>query len=86
MSRWWVVSYDIADDGRRRWIAEILERYGQRVQWSVFECSLEDAVLEELRIRLRAELDGEEDSLRCYPRLDANVTVQAIVGQGKLAL
>ncbi len=67
MSRWWIVSYDIADDRRRGRIAEILEGYGQRVQWSVFECALEDAVLEELRARLRAEVDGDEDSLRCYP-------------------
>jgi len=67
MSRWWVVSYDIADDARRRRIAEILEGYGQRVQWSVFECSLEDAQLEALRAPLREELDGAVDSLRCYP-------------------
>ncbi|MGH8491008.1 MAG: CRISPR-associated endonuclease Cas2 [Gammaproteobacteria bacterium] len=67
MSRWWVVSYDIADDARRRRIAEILEGYGQRVQWSVFECCLEDGVFEGLRARLREELDGAVDSLRCYP-------------------
>ena len=67
MSRWWIVSYDIADDARRRRIAEILEGYGQRVQWSVFEGSLEEPVLDAMRDRLRAELDGDTDSLRCYP-------------------
>jgi CRISPR-associated protein Cas2 len=36
----YVISYDIPDDKRRKKIADLLEGYGQRVQYSVFECQL----------------------------------------------
>jgi CRISPR-associated protein Cas2 len=36
-----VVSYDISDDKRRRKVAQIMEGYGYRVQYSVFECDLD---------------------------------------------
>ena len=32
----YVISYDIPDDKRRKKIADLLEGYGQRVQYSVF--------------------------------------------------
>jgi CRISPR-associated protein Cas2 len=67
MSRWWVVSYDIVDDGRRQRIAKILEAYSRRVQWSVFECHLTSEDREVLQSRLRAEIDLETDSIRWYP-------------------
>jgi CRISPR/Cas system-associated endoribonuclease Cas2 len=35
--RVYVLSYDIADDGRRNRLSRFLESRGQRVQWSVFE-------------------------------------------------
>ena len=37
-----LVSYDISDDKRRRKVCKILEGYGYRVQYSVFECDLDD--------------------------------------------
>ena len=36
-----VVSYDVSDDRRRRKVAKIMEGYGYRVQYSVFECDLD---------------------------------------------
>ncbi|MEW6376162.1 MAG: CRISPR-associated endonuclease Cas2, partial [Thermodesulfobacteriota bacterium] len=41
----YVVSYDIPDDQRRIKIAKILEDFGDRVQYSVFECLLEQDLL-----------------------------------------
>ncbi|RMF87586.1 MAG: CRISPR-associated endonuclease Cas2, partial [Nitrospinota bacterium] len=35
-----VVSYDITDDKRRNRIHKALKNYGERVQFSVFECNL----------------------------------------------
>jgi CRISPR-associated protein Cas2 len=67
MSRWWVVSYDIVDDRRRQRIAGMLEAYGRRVQWSVFECHLVSEDREVLQSRLRTEMDLETDSIRWYP-------------------
>jgi CRISPR-associated protein Cas2 len=66
MSRFWMVAYDIYDDGIRRKVANILKNYGTRVQYSVFECRLEETQFVALRTEL-TELLEEEDSLRWYP-------------------
>lgn len=41
----YVIAYDIADDGRRTRLAHLLEAYGDRVQYSVFECDLDHGQL-----------------------------------------
>ena len=66
-----LVSYDVSTEtaaGRRRLrkVAQICLGYGQRVQKSVFECSLGDAQYEALEDRLVRTIDTEEDSLRLY--------------------
>lgn len=66
-----LVVYDVATEdaaGRRRLrrVAHACEGYGQRVQQSVFECVLNDADLEVLTARLRAEIDATVDSIRIY--------------------
>ncbi|RMH71362.1 MAG: CRISPR-associated endonuclease Cas2 [Gemmatimonadetes bacterium] len=35
-----VIAYDIGDNRRRTKIANLLENYGQRMQYSLFECYL----------------------------------------------
>jgi len=42
-----VVSYDIPDDRRRLQLSKALKDFGKRVQWSVFECHLDDRQLGE---------------------------------------
>ena len=39
----YVVVYDIPNDKRRKKVSDLLEGYGQRVQYSVFECTLTQA-------------------------------------------
>jgi CRISPR-associated protein Cas2 len=63
----YVVTYDIPSDQRRKKVADLLEGYGRRVQYSVFECVLSVQQYEELRCRLRPRLNLEEDSVRFYP-------------------
>jgi CRISPR-associated protein Cas2 len=67
MERLMVVSYDIPSNRRRRKVAELLEGYGQRVQYSVFECWLSAEKLTELQKRLKRRIKIEEDSVRFYP-------------------
>lgn len=62
----YVVAYDVVCDRRRRKVAELLEGYGQRVQYSVFECLLGEAKLGELKRRLRKRVRLDEDSVRFY--------------------
>ena len=63
----YVVIYDTADDKRRRRVFNLLEGYGQRVQFSAFECVLNDRKFDELRSRLIKVVKMNEDSVRFYP-------------------
>jgi CRISPR-associated protein Cas2 len=66
-----LVSYDVNTqdaEGRKRLrrIARECENWGQRVQFSVFECMVSPAQWTALRARLIAVMDAEKDSLRFY--------------------
>jgi len=66
-----LVSYDVAvssSGGQRRLrrVAKACKDYGQRVQFSVFECIVDPAQWAVLRQRLIDEIDPQEDSLRFY--------------------
>lgn len=65
-----VVSYDVSknDNGARRLrkVAKACESFGQRVQYSVFECLVEPQQWTTLKHRLRLLIDEELDSLRFY--------------------
>jgi CRISPR-associated protein Cas2 len=62
----YAISYDISNDSRRNSISKILERYGTRVQYSLFECNLDIDKLTELLQKLEEIVKADEDSLRCY--------------------
>ena len=79
-----VVSYDIADDRRRTRVAKLLRNYGQRVQYSVFECLLTDRQVRELRRRLHKLVRVEADSVRFYFLPQDAVAQIAIVGLGQV--
>ena len=66
-----IVSYDVATDegkGQRRLrrVARACEDYGQRVQYSVFECIVDPAQWTKLKERLISEINPDKDSLRFY--------------------
>jgi CRISPR-associated protein Cas2 len=66
-----LVSYDVAttDEGgprRLRRVAKICKDYGQRVQYSVFECLVDPAQWTLLRKKLEDQIDLTKDSLRYY--------------------
>ena len=66
-----LVSYDVNTqdaEGRKRLrhIAKACENWGQRVQFSVFECMVDPAQWAALKAKLIALMDEEKDSLRFY--------------------
>ncbi len=66
-----VVSYDVnvtSEGGakRLRKIAKLCENYGQRVQFSVFECLVDPTQWAELKFQLEKNIDSQKDSLRYY--------------------
>jgi CRISPR-associated protein Cas2 len=66
-----LVSYDVnteTKEGRRRLrqVAKICKDYGQRVQFSVFECRVNLAQYEIFRSKLTKTINPQLDSLRIY--------------------
>lgn len=66
-----LVTYDVhteshAGKRRLRRVARVCQNFGQRVQFSVFECVVDPAQWTDLRAKLLAEIDTDEDSLRFY--------------------
>ncbi|MDD3575498.1 CRISPR-associated endonuclease Cas2 [Halothiobacillus sp.] len=66
-----IVAYDVSTEtaaGRKRLrrVAKICERIGQRVQKSLFECTVSEMQYEQLERDLLSEIDETEDNLRFY--------------------
>lgn len=66
-----LVTYDVetmTPNGQRRLrqVARQCTNYGQRVQNSVFECSVSQSQFTELRLKLLSIIDKEKDSIRFY--------------------
>lgn len=66
-----LVTYDVATSSkggarRLRRVAKICLDYGQRVQFSVFECEVDPAQYVQLKQRLSEAADLKQDSLRFY--------------------
>ena len=66
-----LVTYDVnteTKEGRRRLrkVAEVCKNYGQRVQYSVFECRVNEMQYETFQTRLLKIMNKETDSIRFY--------------------
>lgn len=66
-----IVTYDVSTEtaaGRKRLrrVAKVCESVGQRVQKSVFECTIDEMQFEQLERTLLGEIDLTKDNLRFY--------------------
>jgi len=66
-----LITYDVATtstEGRRRLrrVARVCLNFGQRVQYSVFECQVDDVNWTRMKHELLEEINPHEDSLRFY--------------------
>lgn len=57
---------DLAGQRRLARVARVCERYGTRVQYSVFECRLDEILYQSLISDLDEEMDSSVDSVRVY--------------------
>jgi len=64
----YVVTYDISNDKRRTKLSTLLEKYGLRVNYSVYECELNQTKFDKLlyEIELKKLINKKYDSLRFY--------------------
>ena len=81
----YVVAYDIGNDRRRTKVAKILEDFGDRAQYSVFEMDLDHLErLGELRRRLESAIDPATDGVRMYFLCKGCRDKATLLGQGQL--
>lgn len=80
----YLVSYDIPDDRRRTKLAKTIRDFGDRVQYSVFECLLDKDLLVRMTARIKAIIVEEEDSVRIYSLCAGCEKAISIIGQGEV--
>lgn len=80
----YLVSYDITSDRRRRRIANLLENYGKRIQYSVFECDLDEKRYQKLYQEIAREtMDMTDGSVRFYYLCANCMPKMRLIGQEK---
>ena len=78
------IAYDVPNDKRRLKVARLLERYGERVQYSVFEMWLTAEEADTVRRELLAIINAKEDQVRIYRLCEACVRRIAVLGNGEV--
>ena len=79
----YAVSYDLPNDKRRTRLFKTLSNFGERVQYSVFECYLDDRQLARLKAKLAEILEEEEDRVRLYRICEACRKRVEVIGLGE---
>jgi CRISPR-associated protein Cas2 len=72
-----VMAYDIADPKRLARVAKVCEDYGVRVQYSVFECRLDEDEFTDFWLKLLEEIDEDEDRMVAY-KIDARCAKETL--------
>jgi len=72
-----LVAYDITNAKRLRRVADVCEDFGVRVQYSIFECHLDERGFNALWKALLGEINEDEDRLVAY-RIDARSARQTM--------
>lgn len=62
----WLICYDISDNSRRYFVDKELQGYGERVQWSAFECVVSANQFKALYKALE-NIITDEDKINYYP-------------------
>ena len=77
-----MICYDIVNDGQREHVRKTLSGYGERIQYSLFECELSEGHIGELKDVLQAIIDADTDSVRFYPLCSACADKVLVQGNG----
>lgn len=67
----YVVVYDISDDKRRTRLHKRLQDYGSPVQYSVFECLVDDKQFAGMEKMIKRTIRSKDDHVRIYELCEA---------------
>lgn len=59
----YLVCYDICDPRRLRRVEKTVKSFGTRIQFSIFECPLDDLRLRQLQSNLKDVINAEHDQI-----------------------
>lgn len=62
-----VVAYDISDDRRRNQVVKLLDKYGERVNFSVYECLFTAGRFKQIQEAVLKRINTDEDQVVYYP-------------------
>ncbi len=64
----YLITYDISDDKSRTKLSDLLDKYGYRANYSVYECELNKTKLRGLLYQIESQglIDHKYDSIRFY--------------------
>lgn len=79
ISKRYLVCYDICEPRRLRRVAKVLQSYGVRVQYSVFECRLSELQLAEAQRELMAIIEANEDQVLFVSLIDRDTSSQDLI-------
>ena len=72
-----LLAYDISDPRRLARVARVCEDYGMRVQYSIFECRLEEEDFTDFWLKLLEQINEKEDRLVAY-KIDARAAKETL--------
>lgn len=66
MEHLYVISYDIADEKRWRQVFSIMKAYGEWLQYSVFQCRLDQLRMVQIQAELNQAIHHSEDHVLIF--------------------
>jgi len=66
LKEFYLVCYDISDERRLSRVAKIMEDYGTRVLYSIFECYITPKEFDKMKSAVEKEMDPLDDRVRYY--------------------
>ena len=79
-----LVSYDIVENNTRTRVMKHLKNYGTRIQLSVFECDLDDALYKKMKQGVETLIDRKKDKVRYYRLCKGCINRVVISGWGEI--
>lgn len=81
MKQFIVVAYDITNNKRRKKIAKVLETFGIRSNFSVFECVLTESQVKTMQYQLNKIADPKSDCILYYYLCKSCVEKREVFGR-----
>ena len=76
----YLITYDIPNDKRRKTISILLDEYGIRVNYSVYECKLNVTKRNKLKKEIEKIINKKEDNIRFYSLCKNCLTKSFVLG------